>query len=69
MKSKKNALLGCLCALGCETLFGFSYLFTKDATATASAFALLGWRFLIAFLSMSICVAIGLMKINLKGKA
>lgn len=69
MKSKNNALIGCLCALGCETLFGFSYLFTKDATVTASTFALLGWRFLIAIAAMSLCAATGLMKINLKGKS
>lgn len=68
MKSKNN-LIGCLCALGCETLFGFSYLFTKNATASASAFALMGWRFLIAIIVMGICAAAGLIKIELKGKS
>lgn len=42
MRSEKNALAGCLCALGCEILFGFSYLFTKDATDSASVFAAFG---------------------------
>lgn len=50
-------------------LFGFSYLFTKNATASASAFALMGWRFLIAIIVMSICVATGFLKIELKGKS
>lgn len=68
MKSDKNILIGCLCALGCELLFGFSYLFTKNATGSASAFALMGWRFLIAIIAMGICSATGLLKINLKGK-
>lgn len=71
MKAKTNnsILVGCLCALGCELLFGFSYLFTKNATASASAFALMGWRFLIAIIAMGICDTIGLMKINLRGKS
>lgn len=36
---------GCLCALGCETLFGLSYVFTKWEVGQAGALALLGWRF------------------------
>ena len=64
----KQTLVGCLCALGCEVLFGFSYLFTKDATNSASVFALLGWRFVVAAVAMGICVAAGLMKINLRKK-
>lgn len=68
-KNTKNTLIGCLCALSCEMLFGFSYLFTKNATASASAFALMGWRFLIAIIVMGICSATGLMKIELRGKS
>ncbi len=69
MQRSKNLTIGCLCALGCELLFGFSYLFTKNATASASAFALMGWRFLIAIIVMGICAATRLMKIELKGKS
>lgn len=61
--------MGCLCALGCETLYGLSYIFTKAATGTASAFALLGWRFVIAVIVMSICILTGVIKVNLKGKS
>lgn len=68
MKQNK-IILGSLCALGCETLFGLSYIFTKTATQNASPFALLGWRFLVAVVIMSICVAMGLVKVNLKGKS
>ncbi len=68
MKDNKKQLIGCLCALGCEMLFGFSSLFTKDVTETVSPFALLGWRFLIAFITFSLCAAFGLIKIRLKGK-
>ena len=68
IKPNKNVLIGCLCALGCEIIFGFSFLFTKDATATVSVFALLGWRFLVAFIAMTIFASAGLMKVKLKGK-
>ena len=65
---RKNLIIGCLCAFGCETLFGLSYLFTKQATSHASAFALLGWRFFVAFIAASTCILFGFFKINLKGK-
>lgn len=66
---QNNLLTGCLCAIGCETLFGMSYIFTKQAIDTASTLSLLGWRFLLAFCIMSLCIALGLLKINLKGKS
>ena len=71
MGSGKNndTAIGCLCALGCEVLFGLSYAFTKNATDIASAFSLLGWRFLIAFATMAILVATRVVKVNLRGKA
>ena len=70
METKKNsgATIGCLCALGCEVLFGLSYAFTKTATDVASAFALLGWRFLIAFAVMAVLVALRVVKVGLRGK-
>lgn len=68
MEQRKN-VVGCLCALGCETLYGLSYIFTKAATGTASAFALLGWRFVIAVIVMSICILTGVIKVKLKGKS
>ena len=45
---KNKTLIGCLCALGCEVLFGLSYVFTKRATESAGTFELLGWRFFTA---------------------
>lgn len=63
-----SILIGCLCALGCETLYGLSYMFTKQATELASPFALLGWRFIVAFIIVNILVICGVMKIGLKGK-
>ena len=68
MAKKNPVVVGCLCALCCETLFGLSYVFTKFATQSASPFALLGWRFGIAAVVMVGCVLFGLMKVDLKGK-
>lgn len=63
-----NTILGCLCALTAETIYGLSYVFTKDATETASAFTLLGWRFFIAFLAMSFLAVFGIVKVDYRGK-
>lgn len=65
---QKDSVLGALCAISCETLYGLNYIFTKQATGCSSEFALLGWRFFIAALAMSLCVRLGLIKIDLKGK-
>ncbi len=65
---KDNVVIGSLCAIGCEVLYGLSYIFTKQATENASSLSLLGWRFLIAFLAMSLLAGFGVLKVNLKGK-
>ena len=62
-------MIGSLCALGCEILYGMSYVFTKQATQSASALSLLGWRCVLAFVVMSILVIIGVIKVDLKGKS
>ena len=67
-REHKDAFIGCFCALGCETLFGLSYIFTKQATRDASALTLLGWRFLVAIIVMGLCTISGIIKIQLKGK-
>lgn len=67
-KEYRNAVIGCLCALGCEVIFGLSYMFTKQATNAASSLTLLGWRFLVAILVMGLLAVMGVVKIRLKGK-
>ena len=64
----KNIITGCLCALGAETFYGFSFIFTRQAVNFASAFALLGWRFFIAFVVMLTLVLTGVVKTDLKKK-
>ena len=66
--NKNDFLLGCICAIACEVVYGMSFMFTKKATSTASPFAMLGWRFFVAFLTMSLLAVFRLIKIDLKGK-
>lgn len=67
-KSRSRILWGCLCAVGCETLFGLSYICTKEATQAASALTLLGWRFFVAAAFMALCAASGRVQVRWKGK-
>ncbi|MBQ7251822.1 MAG: DMT family transporter [Kiritimatiellae bacterium] len=62
--SRRDLFLGCHCAVACEAVFGASYLFTKDATLVASPLALLGWRFAVAFASLSLLAAAGAVKVS-----
>lgn len=59
---------GTLCAIGCETMFGMSFSFTKNALECSSTIELLGWRFLIAAIGIGICAALGLIKLDFKSK-
>lgn len=68
LEASKNLWRGSLAAICCESLFGLSYLFTKSATGSATALALLGWRFVLAFFIMTLMVMFGFIKVNLKGK-
>lgn len=65
----RNQVIGCLCALCCEILYGMSYIFTRQATENASGLALLGWRFFIAVIVMGALVAFHVVKVNLKGRS
>ena len=68
--SRRNLLLGCLCAVACETVFGLSYLFTKNATETATPLALLGWRFTVAFATLGLLAAARAVKVApLRGRS
>ena len=64
----RSSLIGCLCAALCETIFGVSYVMIKKATAVASPFVFLGWRYLTAAAAMTLLVALGIIKVDLRGK-
>ena len=65
---QKKTLIGCVCAVSCEILFGLSYLFTKKITSDVDAVTLLGWRFLLAFIMMNVLLITGYININIKKK-
>ena len=65
---KHKSLIGVICAVVCQFIFGFSLLFTRTATYLASPMTLLSWRFIIAFIVFNLCVLMGIIKVNLKGK-
>lgn len=61
--SRHNLIMGCLCAVVCEAIFGLSYLFTKNATGAASPLALLGWRFVVAFVALGLLAMARVVKV------
>lgn len=67
-KNENKIIIGCVSAAVCEILFGLSYLFTKQVTSQVNELTLLSWRFLVALISMSVFVLLGIVKLNLKGK-
>ena len=65
---KNKTLAGILCGLSGAVLFGFSFLFTKSGINSTAPMTLLGWRFIFAFLFMSLCLPFKILKVNYKGK-
>lgn len=65
---RKRILIGVAAALVCEILFGLSYTFTKNAMKSADEIDLLGWRFLLAFASIVLLRALGLLRTSFRGK-
>lgn len=68
MKNKKE-VLGLILSAGAHVIFALSFLFTKEAVNTYSAFTLLSWRFLFALAAMSLCAFLGIIKIDLRNKS
>lgn len=64
MKNKLPYLAG----ISSSIIFGFSFLFTKNAIESLSTFELLFLRFTAAFVSMSILVLFKIIKVDFKGK-
>ncbi|MCC3143865.1 DMT family transporter [Halanaerobium sp. Z-7514] len=57
-----------LAGLVFSSIFGFSFLFTKEGLELMAPFHLLGFRFALAFLSLSILRITGIINIDLKTK-
>lgn len=60
-----SAILGSCCS---SLLFGMSYMFTKRIIDDVTTFTLLSWRFLFGALAMTICLLVGIFKVDFKGK-
>ena len=67
MKSKTN-ILPILSGILTSSIFGLSFLFSKKALNIVEPFTLLSFRFLVAFLIMSLLILLGVLKVNYKGK-
>jgi len=67
MKQEKK-LTGILCAIACQVLFGFSFLFTKKITMSISPMVLLSWRFIAAFILFNICAITGIVRLDFRNK-
>lgn len=67
MKNKTN-ILPILSGILTSSIFGLSFLFSKKALNIVEPFTLLSFRFLVAFLIMSLLILLGVIKINYKGK-
>ncbi|MBF1052517.1 MAG: EamA/RhaT family transporter, partial [Peptostreptococcus sp.] len=59
---RPNIVIGVLAAIACEFIFGLSYMTTKFGMESASSLALLGWRFFVAFIAMSLAILFGIIK-------
>ena len=68
MESKEKILTGVLCAVACQVLFGFSFLFTKKITLSISPMTLLSWRFIVAFVLFTACAVTGIVRLDFKNK-
>lgn len=67
MNYKMN-ILPILSGILTSSIFGLSFLFSKKALNIVEPFTLLSFRFLVAFLIMTILTLSGIIKINYRGK-
>ncbi len=65
---KSKQLIGIICALSANLIFGFSFIFSKLALTVSHPLIILSVRFSVAFLFLNILLAFGVFKINLKNK-
>lgn len=68
MKLNKNEILASLAALIPNIIFGFSFLFSKTALSFAHPLIILAVRFTVAFLVLNLLWALGVVKLNFRGK-
>ena len=62
---EKRNTLPILAGMGMATIFGMSFMFSKLALDVSSPIELISFRFLFAFLAMSILVAFKIVRVDL----
>lgn len=65
---KQGNVLPILAGLASSCIFGFTFLFTAQALDEVAPMHLLGYRFLIAALALTVLQLFGVIQINLRGK-
>lgn len=65
---EKRNTLPILAGMGMATIFGMSFMFSKLALDVSSPIELISFRFLFAFLAMSILIAFKIVRVDFKGK-
>jgi drug/metabolite transporter (DMT)-like permease len=63
---KNKHILGIICALAANVIFGFSFIFSKNALAVSHPLVILAVRFTVAFLSINLLLCLGVFKIDFK---
>lgn len=66
--NNKNNVIAYLAAIISSIIFGLSFLFSKIAITVASPLALVAFRFLLAFVIMSLLIMFKVLKVNYKNK-
>lgn len=65
---QRKEILAYIAAFIYASIFGLSFLFSKKALDIATPFKLISFRFLLAFLVLSILILFKIIKVNYKGK-
>lgn len=65
---KNKNVMPYISAIIYSIIFGLSFLFTKKALVAASTFKLLSFRFMLAFIVMSVLILFKIIKVNYKDK-
>lgn len=65
MSKTIKAVCACLVT---SFFFGLSFIFIKMCVTEISLFSMLAWRNIIALIAMTVCILLGVLDVNLKGK-
>ncbi len=66
--NEKSQIKGILAIILCEIIFGISYIVIKISVEEIYPIYMLAWKYLIAFIIMTILILLKIIKVNYKGK-